>query len=194
VKLATVLAAVLLTSAPAFAQAPPPDTPQAPPSPVFRSGSALVALNVSVQDAGAKYVGGLRPDDFAVYEDGVKQDVRFFESSAVPLDLVVLIDASSSMSDKIQIVREAAAGFLNTLRPGDRGAVVSFANSVSIVQPLTTDRALLDRAVHGIAAYGATALNNAVYISLRTPTRAARPSSCSPTARTRRASSASTTC
>lgn len=173
-KFAAVLAAVILTSGSAFAQTPPPDAAQRPPSPVFRSGSALVALNVSVQDAGARYVGGLRPDDFAVYEDGVKQDVRFFESSAVPLDLVVLIDASSSMSDKIQIVHEAAAGFLNTLRPGDRGAVVSFANSVNVVQPLTADRALLDRAVHGIAAYGATALNNAVYISLKQFGRSAR--------------------
>ena len=178
-------------------------TPPSPQSPGFRSGSALVALNVSVQDAGAKYVAGLQPDDFAVYEDGVKQDVRFFESSAVPLDLIVLIDASSSMSDKIQIVHDAAAGFLNTLRAGDRGAVVSFANSVDVLQPLTSDRALLDRAVHGIVANGATALNNAdLHLAEavrprprgRTPTRAARPSSSSPTAKTPRASSASTTC
>jgi Ca-activated chloride channel family protein len=174
VKVAAVLtaAALLLTSASGFAQTAAPDAaqpPQPPPpqSPVFRSGSALVALSVSVQDAGAKYVGGLQSGDFAVYEDGVKQDVRFFESSAVPLDLIVLIDASSSMSDKIQTVHDAAAGFLNTLRPGDRGAVVSFANSVEIRQPLTADRAQLDRAVHGIVAHGATALNNAIYIALK---------------------------
>ena len=173
-KVAAVLAAaaLALTSASGFAQTAVPDAaqpPQPPPpqSPVFRSGSALVALNVSVQDAGAKYVGGLQSGDFAVYEDGVKQDVRFFESSAVPLDLIVLIDASSSMSDKIQTVHDAAAGFLNTLRPGDRGAVVSFANSVEILQPLTADRARLDRAVHGIVAHGATALNNAIYIALK---------------------------
>jgi Ca-activated chloride channel homolog len=178
VKVALVLVAtVLLTSASAFAQTAVLDAaqPSPPPqSPVFRSGSALVALNVSVQDAGAKYVGGLQPADFAVYEDGVKQDVRFFESSAVPVDLIVLIDSSSSMSDKIQVVHEAAAGFLNTLRPGDRGAVVSFANSVDVLQPLTSDRALLDRAVHGIVAHGGTALNNAVYISLKQFGRSAR--------------------
>jgi Ca-activated chloride channel family protein len=175
VKVAAVLAAtLLLTSTSAFAQTTPPDAAQSPQSAVFRSGSALVALNVSVQDAGAKYIGGLQPADFAVYEDGVKQDVRFFESSAVPVDLIVLIDSSSSMSDKIQVVHEAAAGFLNTLRPGDRGAVVSFANSVDVLQPLTADRALLDRAVHDIVAHGATALNNAVYISLKQFGRSAR--------------------
>ena len=171
-KVAAALSVTLvLTSGSAFAQ---PSEPAQPQSPVFRSGSALVALNVSVQDATARYVAGLQPADFAVYEDGVKQDVRFFESNAVPVDLIVLIDASSSMSDKIQMVHEAAAGFLNTLRAGDRGAVVSFANSVNVVQPLTSDRTLLDRAVHGIVAGGATALNNAVYISLKQFGRSAR--------------------
>ena len=110
---------ILAAAAPARAQAPDGGTP--PQSNVFRSGAALVALNVTVQD-GSKYVTGLQPTDFAVYEDGVKQDVRFFESSAVPVDLIVLIDASSSMGDKLDLVHDAASGFLKTLRPGDRGA------------------------------------------------------------------------
>ena len=134
---------------------------------VFRSGSALVALNVTVQDTAAKYVAGLQPSDFVVYEDGVKQEVRFFESNAVPLDLIVLIDTSSSMSDKIGIVHDAAAGFLNTLRTGDRGAVVAFADTVDVIQPLTPDRALLEKAVRRTVAHGSTAMNNAIYVSLK---------------------------
>jgi Ca-activated chloride channel family protein len=165
-------AALVLMSGSAFAQGV--EQVQAPQSPVFRSGSALVALNVTVQDPAAKYVAGLQPADFAVYEDGVKQDVRFFESSAVPVDLIVLIDTSSSMSDKIDVVHEAATGFLKTLRAGDRGAVVSFADSVSLVQPLTSDLALLEKAVRGTTAHGSTALNNAVYISLKQFGQAAR--------------------
>jgi Ca-activated chloride channel homolog len=136
-------------------------------SAVFRSGSALVALNVTVQDDSAKYVAGLQPSDFAVYEDGVKQEVRFFESNAVPVDLIVLIDTSSSMSDKIGIVHDAASGFLKTLRAGDRGAVVAFADTVDVVQPLTADRALLEKAVRGTVAHGSTAMNNAIYVSLK---------------------------
>ena len=160
-------AALVLTSGSALAQTPEsPQTSQATQPPVFRSGSALVALNVTVLD-GQKYVAGLQPSDFAVYEDGVKQDVRFFESSAVPVDLIVLIDGSSSMGDKIQIVHEAASGFLKTLRTGDRGAVVSFADSVTVLQPFTCDQALLEKAVHSVVAHGSTALNNAVYISLK---------------------------
>ncbi len=180
-RVAAALAATLvLTSGSAFAQSVEPprldsgQAAQADQPAVFRSGSALVALNVTVQDPGAKFVAGLQPTDFAVYEDGVKQDVRFFESSTVPVDLIVLIDTSSSMSDKMDLVHDAATGFLKTLRAGDRGAVVSFADSVNILQPLTADHALLEKAVYGAVAHGSTALNNAVYISLKQFGQAAR--------------------
>ncbi len=163
-KVVVVLAALILTAVPIAAQSPDGAAPSQVP--VFRSGSSLVALNVTVQDNG-KYVSGLRPDDFVVYEDGVKQDVRFFESTAVPVDLIVLLDSSSSMGDKMDLVREAATGFLKTLRDGDRGAVVTFADSVNVAQPLTSDRAQLDKAVREAVAHGSTALNNAVYIALK---------------------------
>jgi len=136
-------------------------------TPTFRSASAIVALNVTVQDRGAKFVHDLKPEDFVVYEDGVKQDVQFFESTRVPVDLIVLIDTSLSMRDKLTIVHEAASSFLKTLRPGDRGAVVSFASTVSVLQPLTSDQALLEKAVRSTAPYGETCLNNAVYIALK---------------------------
>jgi len=165
VKVAAVVAALVLTAASSYAQG----TAAAPAQqgPVFKSGSALVALNVTVQDDGAKFVSGLQPDDFAVYEDGVKQDVRFFESAAVPMDLIVLIDTSSSMGDKLDIVHDAASGFLKTLRDGDRGAVVGFSDSVRVLQALTSDKTLLDQAVRSTGARGSTSLNNAVYIALK---------------------------
>jgi VWFA-related protein len=159
-----VAAAILLGATPAFGQT---DQPAPPQRPTFRSEAAIVSLNVSVQDSGAKYVSGLQPADFVVYEDGVRQDVRFFESATVPVDLIVLIDSSSSMMDRMETVREAATGFLKTLRPGDRGAVISFANTVSVLQPLTSDKALLAHAVRQTVASGNTCLHNAVYIALR---------------------------
>lgn len=162
-----VAATLLLIAGSVQAQQVQQEPQQAPPPTVFRSGSALVSLNVTVQDTAAKFVAGLQSSDFAVYEDGVKQDVRFFESNAVPVDLIVLIDTSSSMSDKIGMVHDAASGFLKTLRAGDRGAVVAFADSVNILQPLTAEHALLEHAVRATVAHGSTAMNNAVYVSLK---------------------------
>lgn len=142
--------------------------------PTFHITASLVSLNVTVQDTAARYVSGLEPGDFAVFEDGVRQDVQFFESQSVPVDLIVLLDTSSSMSDKMDLVRTAADGFLGTLRPGDRGAVVAFSDHVTVVQPLTGDPAPLARAVASVQPKGATALNDAVYISLKAFGRAAR--------------------
>jgi VWFA-related protein len=146
----------------------------ASPSQVFRSGASLVALSITVTDGDKKYVTGLKPEDFAVYEDGVQQNVQFFEADEVPVDLIVLLDASSSMSDKMDVVHEAALGFLNTLRETDRGAVVTFSDGVDIVQTLTSDRRLLEDAIRRTQPRGATALYNALYVSLKQFGRAAQ--------------------
>jgi Ca-activated chloride channel family protein len=162
---AAALAVVALTGS-SLAQDLPP-VGALPQAPVFKSTAALVALNVTVQDKSEKYVSGLHLEDFVVYEDGVKQDVQFFEADAVPVDLIVLIDTSSSMRDRMRVVHDAAAGFVSTLRPQDRGAVLSFADTVSVLQTLTSDRAALETAVRGTAAFGKTSLNNAVYVALK---------------------------
>ena len=132
----------------------------------FRSGASMVAVNVTVVD-GRRLVGGLNRSDFEIYEDGVQQQVQFFESRSVPLDVILLLDTSSSMSDKMEVVHQAARGFMKMLRPGDRGAVVAFADSVNVVQGLTTDTAAIESAINSVQAKGSTSLRNAVYIALK---------------------------
>lgn len=141
-------------------------TPRAGSQAKFRSVTSVVALNVTVTN-GKKLVTGLTQDDFQVYEDGVQQEVRFFESRAVPLDVILLLDTSSSMRDKMKTVHEAARSFMKTLRPGDRGAVVAFADKVSVLQGLTSDGAAIESAISSTEAQGATALHNALYVALK---------------------------
>jgi VWFA-related protein len=174
------LIAVLACGAAASAQNPAPaesSKTSGEPSQgtVFRSGASLVALNVTVSD-GKRLVPGLAQDDFSIYEDGVLQHVQFFESHEVPIDLILLIDTSASMSDKIEVVHDAAIGFLKTLRSDDRGAVVTFGDNVNIVQPLSPDRGALEQAVRQAQPHGSTALNNALYVSLKQFGRSAQQS------------------
>ena len=166
------LAALALSTA-AYAQAPSSGDAAQQPAPVFRSGASLVALNVTVTD-GKRLVPGLTAHDFSVYEDGVLQSVQFFEARNIPIDLIILLDTSASMSDKMAVVHEAAAGFLKTLRGDDRGAVVTFGDNVNIVQPLTSDRTQLEQAVNQAQAHGSTALNNALYVAMKQFARAAQ--------------------
>lgn len=135
--------------------------------PVFKSSTSLVALNVIVTNPDQGYASGLTLDDFEVFEDGVRQDVEFFAATEVPLDLILLIDGSTSMSDKVGVVRRAANGFIDTMRADDRAAIVSFSDGVRVLQPLTSDRARVRAAVEGIGAKGATALHNAIYVALK---------------------------
>lgn len=173
--LAAVTFLTSILAIPVAAQTPAATPAPAPPGQgsVFRSGASLVALNVTVSD-GKKLVPGLKPDDFAVYEDGVLQHVQFFEAKEVPIDLILLIDTSASMADKMDVVREAAIGFLANLRDRDRGAVVTFGDRVNIAQALTDQHDALERAIRQAQPNGSTALNNALYVALKQFARAAQ--------------------
>jgi len=145
---------------------------QAPPSssqdsrPVFRSSASLVALNVTVTHED-KLVTGLDAADFEVYEDGVQQEVRFFEARSIPMDVIMLLDTSASMRDRMPVVHEAARGFMKVLRAEDRGAIVAFNDSVRVVQDLTSDPDAIEAAINSTAASGSTALHNALYVALK---------------------------
>ena len=162
------IAAIFISAAAhVAAQDPLPQSPSSAQSPVFKSSTSLVSLSVIVTDTNKHYASGLSRDDFEVYEDGVRQQVEFFAAADVPLDLILLIDGSSSMNDKVSFVRKAARGFIETMRPDDRAAVISFADGVRVMQPLTTDRTLVQQAIEGTGAKGATALHNAIYVALK---------------------------
>ena len=133
----------------------------------FRSGVDLVALNVVVTDSDKKYVSGLVPTDFAVYEDGVQQDVSFFGASEVPLDLAILLDTSASMTGKIGIVQQAASGFVATLRAGDRAMIVDIKDATKVLFPLGDDFGGARAAVMTTVPQGGTALYNGTYLTLK---------------------------
>lgn len=135
--------------------------------PTFRAGVDLVALSVTVTDPRDKFITGLDLSRFRVMEDGVPQNVSFFSSAEVPIDLTVLLDASASVRDRMPAIRAAATGFLRTLRPMDRGSVVAIKSHAAFLQPLTDDQARLDEAVRQTTSSGATALHDAIYLSLR---------------------------
>lgn len=139
---------------------------------VFRSTANVVALNVTVTN-GNQFVSGLHAGDFEVYEDGIRQEVSFFESADVPMDVILLLDTSSSMRDRMPVVHEAARGFMKVLQRGDRGAVVAFDDKVRVLQDLTEDASAIESAIGSATAKGSTSLNDAVYIALKQFGRAA---------------------
>jgi Ca-activated chloride channel homolog len=137
------------------------------PQGTFRSAVDLVSLNVVVTDAHDRFVTGLAQQNFSVFEDGIQQDVSFFAATNVPLDLAILLDTSSSMSDKLATVQEAAIGFASHLRSGDRVTVVSIKDSARVLHDLDGDVAGACEAIRKTAASGGTALYNGIYTTIR---------------------------
>ncbi len=97
----------------------------------------------------------------------MQQDVSFFAARNVPLDLALLLDTSASMTDKMQTMQEAAAGFAATLRPGDRVSIVDIKDTVKILHALDDDPGGADTAIRGTVARGGTALYNGLYMTLK---------------------------
>jgi Ca-activated chloride channel family protein len=133
----------------------------------FRSGVDLVALSVVVTDGHDKFVGGLSASDFTVVEDGVPQQIEFFSAAAVPMDLALLLDTSSSMFDKMAIVHEAATGFVSSAKPGDRVTIVDIKDGVKVLHPLDEDLEGARAAIRSTSARGGTALYNGLYMTLK---------------------------
>jgi len=138
-----------------------------PPQVPFRAGVELVSLNVTVTDGSQKYITDLTPEDFNVFEDGVKQDVTFFNKTNLPIALALLLDTSASMDTKLPTAQEAAIGFAKRLRQQDLAEVIDFDSRVIVLQNFTNHLQELEQAIHKTSAGGSTSLYNAIYIALK---------------------------
>jgi len=157
------------STTPAPQTPPPASTTQPPqrPQPSFRSAVDLVSLNVTVTDGTARYVTDLTAEDFNVFEDGVKQEVTFFNRTNLPIALALLLDTSASMEAKLGTAQEAAIGFARKLRPQDLAEVIDFDSRVVVLQSFTSGISDLEQAIKKTSAGGSTSLYNAVYIALK---------------------------
>ncbi len=135
---------------------------------VFRSGVDLVHLSLVVTDEKGRYATNLDRAHFAVFENGVPQDIEFFSTATLPLDLAVLLDTSVSMTAQMPIVREAAAGLVGTLRAGDRGMIMGFSDTARVLAPFTGDLGRLKAAIECAETHGDTAFYTALYVALQT--------------------------
>jgi Ca-activated chloride channel family protein len=161
----SLLAVLLFASGPASqAQAPPRATPRPP---VFGTGIEVINLNVSVTDARGRYVTDLTKNDFAVFEDGVRQELSIFNHEDIPISLVLMIDTSASMDEKLPTARAAAIRFVGTLRPQDNAQVMQFNDRTTILQDFVAEHGPLENAISRTEAAGPTALHNALYVALK---------------------------
>ncbi len=138
-------------------------TPQKP----FSSAIEVVSMNVTVADTAGRYITDLEQGDFQVYEDGVKQDLVFYNKANSPIALSILLDTSASMESRLSTAQEAAIGFSRKLRAQDLAEVIDFDSRVVTLAPFTNNVPALEQAIRKTSAGGSTSIYNAVYIALK---------------------------
>src|SRR5215204_4411213 len=126
------------------------------------AGASLARVQARVTDRTGRAVTGLTAKDFTVTEGGVERAVREVQPTTAPFNLVLLLDVSGSVEERIDFIRKAALAFLSTAGPQDRIAIVSFRDDVQLVSEFTSDRGVLTERIKDIQAGGATSLYDAL--------------------------------
>src|SRR4030095_1008394 len=119
---------------------PPPKPPEQEVLDVVKVTSNLVMVPVSVTDATGQAIRGLKISDFRLEEEGRPQEIaEIGDPAQVPLDIALLFDVSSSVSQKgfFAFQQLAAATFLKeVMKPTDKAAVFSIAAQPTLINPL----------------------------------------------------------
>ncbi|HEX6279183.1 MAG TPA: VWA domain-containing protein [Pyrinomonadaceae bacterium] len=127
-----------------------------------RIDSSIVIINASIKNAEGRHVGGLKQDQFRVFEDGTEQRIEYFSAEQTPFAAVILLDTSGSMEERVSLARAAAIRFLDGMRPDDNTAIFRFDSKVEQVQPFSNSRDLAE-AAFDLKAKGMTRMNDAIH-------------------------------
>ena len=122
----------------------------------------VVQVTATVTDDDGHFVRGLKRQDFRLFEDNAPQDLTTFIAENVPLELIVAVDVSGSMTDAMPKVKESVKRFLTAIRPTDRVTVLGFNDNVFTLARPTVDLAGRLKAIDRLAPWGGTALYDVI--------------------------------
>ncbi len=96
-----------------------------------------VLLPVSVRETDGRLKHDLAPENFLIYDNGVRQEITSFNKERVPVNVVLLLDASGSVYSQMRFIRKAASEFVHSLTAEDKVSVMQFADRVELLQDWT---------------------------------------------------------
>jgi Ca-activated chloride channel family protein len=165
-------------TSPAPGPTPPPtqDEQDVDPDDVISVNTTEVTLPVTVRDSAGVLVNNLTRKDFRVFEDGVDQPLSDLSLRKVPVDVALIVDASSSVASNLDDFRNAAEGFAAHLASDDRVSLIQFDDRVVMLQDWTGSIVQLRRALRRIVPGMFTRFHDAMLLASRdqSPRRNAR--------------------
>jgi Ca-activated chloride channel family protein len=134
--------------------------------PTFKSGTQVVSLFVTVADAQKRLVPDLLQDEFQVFDNDKPQPITYFDNSIHPINVVVMLDTSGSMTLTIDLLKQAAEQFILRLLPEDKARVGAFNDKIQLNARWSNDRDQLVTDVKDLDYGNGTRLWDAVGASL----------------------------
>jgi Ca-activated chloride channel family protein len=134
----------------------------------FRTESDLILVPATVTDPMDRLVTGLEKDNFAIYQDKVKESVQALWSDDTPVSVGIIFDVSGSMNDKVRQARQAVSEFLKTANPQDEFFLITFSDRPQLTAGFSRKIQNVEDRLVLTQPKGRTALLDAVYLALST--------------------------
>lgn len=134
--------------------------------PTFRSGSRVVPSYVTVVDGNNRLVTDLQREDFELLDNGRPQEITIFDNEVRPFTVVVMLDTSVSMTDRLDDLHAGAEQFLLRMLPHDKGMVGAFNDKIEFASGFSSDRHSLISTLKHLDFGNQTRLYDAVHASL----------------------------
>lgn len=151
--------AILLAGWTVCAQQPAQQQPGGP----IRVDVELTLVEATVKDKAGRVMGGLKKEDFKIFEDGVAQEITHFSRDQIPLAVALVVDLSGSIQPFLRPLRYASLSALKVLKREDQVALFTFTGDVEQRVQLTYDKSEVSDVFEDIRAGGGTNINDAVY-------------------------------
>lgn len=132
----------------------------------FRARREIVRIDTLVADRG-RPVAGLTASDFQVLDNGVMQEVDLVRADELPINVILALDLSGSVTgERLDHLRAASRALLGALEKDDRAGLIGFSHRVELGAALTTDMPSVAASLGRTHAGGGTALYDATYTGL----------------------------
>jgi len=145
----------------------PAKEPEISAGDVISVNTTEVMIPVTVRDSSGRLVNELTRNDFRVFEDGSPQPLSDLALRQVPVDVALMVDASSSVAENLEDFRRAAEGFATRLAPDDRLSLIKFDDRIELLLDWTKSRYQLHRALTRVEPGMFTRFNDALALASR---------------------------
>ncbi len=139
----------------------------------------LVVLDaLVVEQKTARLIGNIKKEDLVVFEDGIRQEITHFSQDTLPLSVILMVDRGGCLDPFGEQMRRATEDALRRLKPQDEVALMTFADTVELVQGFGSSKSRLLDAIYRIGDHDENAghcFNRAFYEAARYMNRAANP-------------------